>query len=124
VDAEQLVREAWSALSGGDVEVLERVLAPDARWRAVEDGPWNCENRGQIVEVMTRNLSRGLSGQVEEVLQPCPDRAIVAFRPADRDPARWPLEEGVRYVVLSFRNGLIVEMKGCATRRAALEYAG
>ncbi len=125
MDAERLVRDTWSALSGGDVAVMEQVLAPDARWRAVEDGPWNCESRSQIVEVLGQNLARGLSGRIEEVLEAGPGRAIVAFRPDGPELGGWPLEDGVRWLVLSFAgDGLITEMKGCATRRDAVAYAG
>jgi len=59
VDAEKLVRETWSALCEGDVAALERTLAPDARRRAVGDGPWNRESRSQIIEVLERNLAKG-----------------------------------------------------------------
>jgi ketosteroid isomerase-like protein len=125
MDQEKLVRETWSALSGGELAVMERVLAPDARWRAVEEGPWNCESRSQIIEVMGQNLARGLSGQVEQVLDAGAGRAIVAFRPDGSQAGGWPLEDGVRWVVLSFgEDGLITEMKGCATKRDALDYAG
>lgn len=125
MDQEQLVRETWAALAGGDLAVMERVLAPDARWRAVEDGPWNCESRTQIIEVMGQNLSRGLAGKVEQVLDAGRSRAIVAFRPDQPAQAGgWPLEDGVRWLVLSFDDdGLIAEMKGCATRRDATDYA-
>ncbi len=125
MDAERLVLQTWAALSGGDLAVMERVLAPDARWRAVEDGPWNCESRRQIVEVMGQNLHRGLAGRVEQVLDAGPGRAIVAFRPDQPAQAGgWPLEDGVRWLVLSFgEDGLITEMKGCATSRDATEYA-
>ena len=124
VDPEILVRETWDALSSGDLAAAERVLAPDARWRAVEDGPWNCESRSQIVAVLERGLASGLAGRIEEVVPAGPERAIVAFRPDRSEPGQWPLEDGVRNLVLTFRDGRIVEMKGCATRRAALEYAG
>jgi ketosteroid isomerase-like protein len=117
-----LIRETWAALEGGDLEALEAVLAPDARWRAVEDGPWNCDDRDAILEVMRGNLSRGLAGEVEEVLE-LGDRAVVAFRPAQQAPGAWPLEDGIRYVVVTMRAEHVVEMKGCAHREAALAYA-
>lgn len=123
MDAENLVRETWSALCEGDIAALERRLAPDARWRAVEDGPWNCESRRQIIEVLQRNLATGLAGRIEEVLPAGRDRAIVAFRPDRAELGQWPLEDGVRNLVLTFRDGKIVELKGCVTRRAAIEYA-
>jgi ketosteroid isomerase-like protein len=122
-DLEELVRQTWESLSRRDLRALEAVLAPDARWRAVEDGPWNCENRAAILEVMGHNLAHGLSGRVEEVIE-LDDRAIVAFRPDRQDPEGWPLDEGIRYLVLTTHAGLITEMKGCIDRRTALAYAG
>jgi len=108
----------------GDLGALEQVLAADARWRAVEDGPWNCEDRAMILRVMAEQRI-GSRGTVEEVTD-LGERAIVAFRPHEHDPdAPWPLEDGIRYVVVTFRDdGLIAEIKGCATRAVALEYAG
>ena len=118
---EQLVRETYDALSRGDVDVLSAVLTPDARWRAVEDGPWNCENRETILTVMVEQGIGG-AGAVEDVFD-VGERAVVAFRPREHDPDAWPLDDGIRYVVLSFRDGLIAEIKGCANRAVALEYA-
>jgi len=116
------VRGTWEAISRGNLGPLEALLAPDAKWRAVEDGPWNCQNRERIVEVMRQNLvESGLAGSVEEV-QEVGDRTIVAFRP-HHEPDQWPLENGIRYVVLTERDGLVIEMKGCADRQVALDYA-
>jgi ketosteroid isomerase-like protein len=122
---ERIVRETYDALSAGDFAALSAVLAPDARWRAVEDGPWNCESRAAIVDVMASQQASGASaGSVEEVFD-VGERVVVAFRPdahSDEDP--WPLDDGIRYLVLTLRDGLIVEMKGCLNRAVALEYAG
>lgn len=52
MDAERFVLEAWFAISSGDLSVLESALAPEAKWRALEDGPWNCENRSMILHAM------------------------------------------------------------------------
>jgi len=122
MDQEQ-VRQTWEAISRGNLAPLEELLAPDAKWRAVEDGPWNCENREMILEVMGQNLvEAGLAGSVEDVKE-VGDRTIVAFRP-DRERDQWPLDNGIRYVVLTERDGVIIEMKGCAGRQVALDYAG
>jgi ketosteroid isomerase-like protein len=121
-DPVAVVHEAWSALGRGDLGALEAVFAPDARWRAVEDGPWNCEGRAAILEVLTRNLAGGVSGAIDDAFQ-IGDAVVVAFRP---DPGReppWPLEDGLRHVVVTLREGKVVEMKGCATRGAAVAYA-
>jgi ketosteroid isomerase-like protein len=120
---ETLVRQTWAALEDGDLSALEAVLAPDARWLAVEQGPWDCENRSQILAVMRRNLENGIAGEIVEVSDAGPDRALVGFRPTDRTEGAWPLEDGIRWLVLTARDGAITEMKGCATRAAAEEYA-
>jgi ketosteroid isomerase-like protein len=117
-----LIHRTWRAISSGDLSVLEQELAPDARWRAVTDGPWNCENRGAILETMSRNLAGRVRGKIEETIQDGP-RVLVAFRPetplqnSDR-----PLDDGIAYVVVTVREGKIVELKGCADRTAAQAY--
>jgi ketosteroid isomerase-like protein len=123
VDHEQLVRETYDALSRGDYETVKARIAPDARWRAVEDGPWNCENRDMILAVMADQRTGSL-GVVEDVFD-VGDRVVVAFRPHEHDPeAPWPLDDGIRYVVVTLDpDGLVMEMKGCANRAVALEYA-
>ncbi len=122
MDATQ-VRETWEAVARGDLGPLETVLAPDAKWRAVEDGPWNCQSRADILVVMKRNVAQGLRGSIEEIIE-SGDRVIVAFRPERHDEGAWPLDNGIRYMVLTTRGGLLSEMKGCATRESALAYAG
>jgi Domain of unknown function (DUF4440) len=124
---EQLIRQTWGAIAEGDLTALEAVLASEARWRAVEDGPWNCQNRDAILARMKTNRDqRGLKGNIEEVAD-YGGRAIVAFRP-DLEAQHqwdepWPLSDGVRYMVVTMHDGLIDEIKGCADREVALAYA-
>jgi ketosteroid isomerase-like protein len=124
MDNEQLVREMWTAWSSGDFEAIEAALAPEARWRAVEDGPWNCENRGQILDVMGQNRERSgaPAGELEEIVD-VGERVVVAFRPTNPALDGWPLDDGIRYVVLTIKDTLITEMKGCASRQVAFDYA-
>ena len=121
---EQFVRSMWEAWSDGDFEALGAALAPDAQWRAVEDGPWNCRDRAQILQTMRENraLGRAPSGVIEEVTD-LGERTLVGFRP-DRQPIDgWPLDDGVRYMILTFDGDVVTEMKGCASRRLAVDYA-
>jgi ketosteroid isomerase-like protein len=119
----EFVRGTWDAIADGDLDVLESVLTPDARWLAVEDGAWNCENREMILAAMRHNVEGGLPGTIEEVLDVGPERVLVGFRPDHHGPTAWPLDEGVRYLVLSLRGERVSEIKGCATRVAAVAYA-
>ncbi len=122
MDGVSLVRETWEALSRGDLGPLEAALAPDARWRAVEDGPWNSENAAAILDVMGQQVANGLSGRIDDVFI-VGQRVVVAFRPDHHEAGAWPLDGGVRYIVVSIAGERVTEMKGCATREAALAYA-
>jgi ketosteroid isomerase-like protein len=123
MDTQRFVRQMWDAWSSGSFDEVETAFAPDARWRAVEDGPWNCESRAHILRVMRENRRRrGVpTGTIEEVTD-IGGRILVAFRPDSPRPDSWPLENGIRYVVLTVKDGLVIEMKGCASRQAALEH--
>jgi ketosteroid isomerase-like protein len=122
MDRVSMVRDTWAALASGDLAPLEAVLAPDARWLAVEDGPWNCESAQAIVDVMGRNLANGLSGAVDDAFI-VGDRVVVAFRPDQHANDAWPLDDGIRYVVVSTAGDLVTEIRGCPNREAALAYA-
>ncbi len=123
MDHAQLVRDTWAALTQGDLSAVEAVLAPDARWHAVEDGPWNCESREQIISVMAERRGVGfMAGQIEDVVDVDGERVIVAFRP-DHEPDEWPLDNGIRYVVISFDGDRVSEIKGCRDRQVAHAYA-
>jgi hypothetical protein len=99
---------------------VEAVLGTYAKWRAIGDGPWNCENRRAIVKVMKRNLANGLHGRIEETIGD--GGRIVSFRPEQPFPGGRPLDDGVAYAVVRMRDGLIVEMTGCADRAGAIAY--
>ncbi len=48
---------------------------------------------------------------------------IVTFRPEQPTQLDRPVDEGIAYMVVTVRDGQIVEMKGCADRSAAVSYA-
>lgn len=114
------LRRAWEAMIEGGPEVLGEVLASDARWYGVEDGQL-CEGRRAIIDVMSRNLAGRLRGEIEETMQHGL-RVIVAFRPEQPAQVDRPLDEGVAYMVVTIRDGRIVEMRGCADRAVALSH--
>ncbi len=118
----ELLHRAWEAMSGdGDLSILEGALDRDAQWLGVEDGQI-CENRKMILTVMKRNLPTGFAGRIEETVE-VGERIVVAFRPDQpRDDDR-PLDQGIAYVVVTIRDGKIVELKGCADWTAAMTHA-
>jgi ketosteroid isomerase-like protein len=122
MDNAQWVREAWAAVLVGDLAPLGAALAPDAVWRPVVEGPWNCESRTAIVNAMSYMVTKGLTGSIDDVTD-VGDRVVVGFRPDHHAPQAWPLDNGVRYLVATVSDGLVTELKGCATQAAALAYA-
>jgi hypothetical protein len=117
----ELLHRVWEAMSGaGDLSVLEGALDPEAQWLGVEDGQI-CENRKMILTVMKRNLPRGFAGRIEETVE-VGGRIVVAFRP-DQPETTDGLDHGIAYVVVTMRDGLVIELKGCADRAAAMTYA-
>jgi hypothetical protein len=117
-----LLHRVWDARAAGDLGVLEEALAPDAKWRGIDDGAWNCENRADIMRVLRQNLAYGLDGRIEETI-PHGERMVVAFRPSEAWHTDRPLDDGIAYVVVTVHDGTIAELKGCATRASAEEYA-
>lgn len=118
----QLLHRAWEAMSvDGDLSVLEGALDPDAQWLGVEDGQL-CENRKMIVEVIGRHLPSGFAGRIEETVE-VGGRIVVAFHPDQPREDGRPLDQGIAYVVVTMRDGLVIELKGCADRAAAMTYA-
>lgn len=97
---------------------MEGALDPEAQWLGVEDGQL-CENRKTILEVMRRNLHGGLVGRIEETVE-VSGRIVVAFRPDQPRSDGRPLDQGIAYVVVAMRDGLVIELKGCADRTATM----
>ena len=116
-----LIERTWAALGRGELEVIEESFAPDARWVGVDDDAQGCENRSDIIDVISRNLGHGLSGSIERMIQRR-RRVLVAFRPDPPGPGGRPLEDGIAWVVVTVRADKVVEMKGCADQAHALAY--
>ncbi len=117
-----LLHRTWEAMSGaGDLSVLEGALDPEAQWLGVEDGQI-CENRKMILAVIKRNLHGGFVGRIEETVE-VGGRIVVAFLPDQPRNDGRPLDQGIAYVVVTMRDGLVIELKGCSDRAAAMTYA-
>jgi len=58
---------------------------------------------------------------IEETIQDG-ERIVVAFRPEQPFQGERPLDDGIAYVVVTMRDGQIVEMKGCADRANAISH--
>jgi hypothetical protein len=71
---------------------------------------------------MSRNLAGRVRGSIEETIQDGP-RVLVAFRPEVPPPNNErPLDDGIAYMVVTIRDGKVLELKGCADRAVAKAY--
>ena len=70
----QLARAAWQAVSVGNVDALERILAPDVVWHATARAPWRGDHRGG--EAVSDFLAR--IGEMMEVFDARLDDLLVS----------------------------------------------
>lgn len=119
----EVVRHAFAARAQRDFAALGECFAPNARWRTVVDSPYNCENRQEIIATMRRNNPVAPDDEIAEMHE-LGGRVAVGFHPGPRrdvNPRR--LDQGVVWIVATVSDGLIVELKACAGRAEALDYA-
>jgi ketosteroid isomerase-like protein len=70
----QLARAAWQAVSAGNVEALERILAPDVVWHATARAPWRGDHAGP--QAVSEFLAR--IGELMEVFDARLDDVLVS----------------------------------------------
>jgi uncharacterized protein len=56
-DQPAAIREGLAAWAGGDLDALERVLDPAVTLRALRSGPWDCDNRDQVMHLLRRRAA-------------------------------------------------------------------
>jgi ketosteroid isomerase-like protein len=124
--------DALDAMNRGDVEPAVALLDPDVDWRGRPDGHlwWrhvpSCHGPDEARENLERQVVKGRArpaakrftlAQVAEI----DDRVVV--------DGSWTMEDGTTetagrfFQVLTVREGRIVDIQGCTSRRAALRYA-
>jgi len=121
------LRAAADALNRGDPEPLASLFADDSEWRGISHGflwwkrtpTWHGPNEAR--EVLKFRLEKRGERRIE--VQPeftqVGDNKIIGS-------THWPDTDGTRrerYQVLTLRDGKIVDMQGCASRREAERFA-
>ena len=121
------LQAAADALNQGDPEPFAALLAPDSEWRGVSSGHlwWKqtpaCHGPDEALEVMRRRIRQRGENRLRvrpEFTQIGDDKIIGS--------SEWPGADGraqVRYQVLTLRDGKIVDMQGCSSRREAERFA-
>lgn len=56
-DEDSPIREGLVAWTRGDLDALERVLDPAVTLRAAQPGPWDCDNRDQVMGLLRQRAA-------------------------------------------------------------------
>ncbi len=118
------LRLAAEALNDGDPEPWAALMADDSEWRGVSRGHlwWKrtpvCHGPDEAREVMRHGIAKRAEAPAQilrpEITQVGDDTVIGS--------AEWMRTDGrrqVRYQVLRLRDGKIVDIQGCGSRREA-----
>ena len=121
------LRTAVEALNEGDPQPFASLMADDSEWRGVSSGHlwWKhtpaCHGPAEALDVMRFQMEK----RGERRLEVRPE-----FTQVDENTiigsSEWMGTDGrrqVRYQVLTFRDGKIVDMQGCRSRREAERFA-
>jgi ketosteroid isomerase-like protein len=123
---EQL-RAATDALNEGDPAPFAALLAEDSEWRGVAHGHlwWKqvpaCHGPDEALETLKHQIRKRADNRLRvrpEFTQVGEDRIIGSSEWMGTDGHRQ-----VRYQVLTLRDGKIVDMQGCSSRREAERFA-
>ena len=108
----ELARQGLAAWKRGDFEALEELLAPEATWRAIEPGEWDCESRDDILRTLRERFEQGFTMGPIELLEGVPGTVILLSHPAEVGGSDWPEETAI---AIMFRDGKVVAMQDYAT---------
>ncbi len=123
---EQL-QAATEALNAGDPGPFASLMAEGSEWRGVANGHlwWKrtpaCHGPDEALEVMSHQLRKRADNrlQIRPEFTQVGEGTIIGS-------SEWMGTDGrrqVRYQVLRFRDGKIVDMQGCSSRREAERFA-
>ena len=121
------LRAAAEALNQGDPEPFASLIADENEWRGVSHGRlwWKstpaCHGAGEAREVLKFQIKKRGEHRIEiqpEFTQVGADKIIGSTQWSGADGRRHE-----RFQVLTLRDGKIVDMQGCASRREAERFA-
>src|SRR5690242_20562990 len=121
---ETLVRTAYAAYEQGDVTALLGTVDPNLEWTYLDPSEANpepqiCHGRGELEIALQRQLRRGLSVQLEELIANG-DQVMVTLRIPGVEAHRVRHANERNYDVLTVRDGHIVAIRACRDRAEAL----
>jgi ketosteroid isomerase-like protein len=122
------VRTAYEAYARGDLPTMLGYIDPDLEWTYLDPSfenpePQVCHGRKELQTALERQVERGLTSELEEVIGNG-DRVVVVVRTPGVDAHRVRKADDRNFDVLTVFEGHIVAIHACRDREEALSVAG
>lgn len=117
---QDLAERVSTALDAGDLDAYGDLLAPDVHWGPPDSPQWGCHNRVEVLKWYRKARGKGMRATVTEVVAGS-DHLLVGLTVGGRRPAG---DDGLRWQVLTVKDGLIADICGFDTREEAVARAG
>jgi ketosteroid isomerase-like protein len=126
-ETEDLVRRAFEAFAGGDVDGVLELVDPAFEWTFLdpsveEPEPQVCLGRDELAYFVGRPSRSGAPFELEEMLG-FGDRVLVVTRAAGLDATRARKTGDRNFHVVTVREGRVAALRACRTRDEAVEIA-
>jgi ketosteroid isomerase-like protein len=118
---DELVRSSFEAFLRGDWHELSRVMDPEVEWLWYEPGEWDCHDRKKVLATLFERQREGVVTALNAVVA-VDERVFVEV--AGPRLEQWGLPDGQACMVVTVRDGRIVQMQDYPSRAAALAGAG
>ena len=118
-----LLRAAYQRAGRDGVDAVVDLLDPQVVWLAAQPGPWDCQDREQVVETFRRQYDLGVRADFGGPVE-VGDKVILDVRPYRRDEQGNKTDEQRLWQVLTMRDGKIIRIQDYSDQATALQAAG
>jgi ketosteroid isomerase-like protein len=128
----ELVLRGYRAFLAGDWSSIVEMLDPDVQWAGIDGGPFDLEDREEVLTVLQERLSDGFRIELERCVG-VGEQVVVSFRAAgvEADPnddrplqTRRYFTVGRYFAVVTLRDGKVVRVEDHPHLNAAYEAVG
>ncbi len=123
-----LIRAAYDAYARGDLASMLELVDPNLEWTYLDPSlahptPQVCHGREELERALRAQTEHGLRAELEEAVG-SGDHVMVVVRIPGRDAHYGTTADDRTYNVFTVRDGKVVALRACASRREALKLAG
>jgi ketosteroid isomerase-like protein len=124
----ELIRRAYQAYAGGDLDAMLELVDPDLEWTYLDPAlehptPQVCHRRQELEQVLRDWAEHGRRAELEEVTS-AGELVMVGVRTPGIDAYFSRGGDDRAYSVFTVREGRIVALRDCRDRLEALQLAG